>query len=207
MNEWGCDSQQTGHSLKPIEEALSFILERAEPVGETEQVVLAEAQGRVLAQSVSSPINVPPWDNSAMDGYALNSADLQVGSSRLPVTQRIAAGSAGTPLEAGSAARIFTGAPLPPGADTVVIQEACRKDDGFVIVEQIPPPGANIRSAGEDILAGAEILAPGLQLLPQHLGLAASVGISALSVFRRLRVAVFSSGDELVMPGASLGPG
>ncbi|MEN8177124.1 MAG: gephyrin-like molybdotransferase Glp [Pseudomonadota bacterium] len=207
MSDCGCDSRQAGPSLKPIEEALDFLLERAAPVAEIEQAPIATALGRVLAKPVNSLINVPSWNNSAMDGYAVNSADLREDSPRLAISQRIAAGSVGTQLESCAAARIFTGAPVPPGADTVVIQEACRQEDNFVIIEKIPAAGANIREAGEDIKAGDEILAPGLRLMPQHLGLAASVGVSELPVFRRLKVAVFSSGDELVMPGNPLGPG
>ena len=207
MSECGCDAPKAGPKLKPIEEALEFLLDRAVPVSEVEQVPVSQALGRVLAQTVESRIDVPPWDNSAMDGYAVKHADLQGDSPRLAVSQRIPAGSAGSTLVTGSAARIFTGAPIPPGADTVVIQEACRQEDGFVTIQQVPAKGANVRSAGEDIRVGDEVLAAGTRLMPQHLGLAASVGVATLPVLRRLKVAVFSSGDELVMPGGSLGPG
>ncbi len=207
MSECGCDSHQSEPSLKSIEEALDFLLDRVLPLTEIERVPTAEAQGRVLSESVESLCSVPPWSNSAMDGYAVNSADLQVALPRLAISQRIPAGTVGSQLQAGTAARIFTGAPIPPGADTVVIQEACRMDDGFVTIEQLPAKGANIRAAGEDIMTGDEILSAGIKLKPQHLGLAASVGISELPVYRRLKVAVFSSGDELVMPGETLGPG
>jgi molybdopterin molybdotransferase len=207
MSECGCDSPKSGPALKSIEEALEFLLARAKPVAEVEQLPISEALGRVLAEPVTSPIEVPPWNNSAMDGYALNSTDLQGDSPRLPVSQRIPAGSMGSHLEPGTAARIFTGAPVPPGADTVVIQEACEQDGDAVIIRQAPSPGANIRAAGEDIKAGAKILVQGIRLGPQHLGLAASVGVAELSVHRRLKVAVFSSGDELVMPGETLGVG
>ena len=207
MSECGCDSPKSGPALKSIEEALEFLLARVKPVAEVERLPTGEAIGRVLAEPVTSPIEVPPWNNSAMDGYALNSADLQGDSNRLPVSQRIPAGSMGSQLEPGTAARIFTGAPVPPGADTVVIQEACEQDGDAVIIRQAPSPGANIRSAGEDIKAGSGILSQGIRLGPQHLGLAASVGVAEQSVHRRLKVAVFSSGDELVMPGGTLGAG
>lgn len=207
MSECGCDAHQAGPALKPIEEALDFLLERVVPVTEVEKAPTSAALGRVLAEPVKSLINVPPWNNSAMDGYAVKSADLQGESPRLPISQRIPAGAVGTRLAPGTAARIFTGAPIPPGADTVVIQEVCRQDGDFVIIDKAPAAGANIRAAGEDIMAGDEILASGIRLMPQHLGLAASVGVSELPVYRRLKVAVFSSGDELVMPGDNLGPG
>jgi molybdopterin molybdotransferase len=142
-----------------------------------------------------------------MDGYAVRCADLREPGVRLPVSQRIAAGQSGEPLQAGSAARIFTGAPIPAGADAVVIQEVCDAQDGAVLVNETPQPGANIRRAGEDIAQGDVLIAAGTRLQPQHLGLAASVGVARLEVYRRLRVAIFSSGDELVMPGEPLGPG
>lgn len=202
-----CDASGSGQALKTVEEALEFLLAQVKPVNEVEQVPVNQALGRVLARVVISPIDVPPWRNSAMDGYAINSADLPKGTMRFPVSQRIPAGFAGKPLLLGTAARIFTGAPIPAGADTVVIQEDCLQEGDTVIIQHRPQAGANIRAAGEDIRKGQEILVSGLRLGPQHLGLAASVGVSELTVFRRLRVAVFSSGDELVMPGASLGPG
>lgn len=207
MSDCGCDAHHSGPVLKPIEEALDFLLERVKPVTEVEHIRLEEGLGRVLAVPLSSLIDVPPWDNSAMDGYAVNSRDLQSEDVRLPVSQRIPAGCSGQPLAPATAARIFTGAPVPSGADTVVIQEVCETDGESVQIKQAPSPGANIRAAGEDIQAGQEILSAGIRLKPQHLGLAASVGVSELSVFRRLKVAIFSSGDELVMPGGSLGPG
>jgi molybdopterin molybdotransferase len=142
-----------------------------------------------------------------MDGYAVNSADLAGEEPSLTVSQRIAAGYAGTPLEPGTAARIFTGAPVPPNADAVVIQEVCEQQGERVVIKEAVKQGANIRRAGEDIRTGAEILAAGVRLQPQHLALAASVGIDQLPVYRRLKVALFCSGDELVMPGKPLGPG
>ena len=200
-----CDSHHS--SLKPVDEALAYLLQQAVAVTQTEAVALDRALGRVLAEPVKSQVDVPPWDNSAMDGYALRSADLAEEGSQLAIAQRIAAGSVGEPLKPGSAARIFTGAPVPPGADVVVIQENCEAGDGRLTVNESPVAGANIRRAGEDILQGEVILKPGLRLEPQHLGLAASVGVEFLTVYRKLKVALFSSGDELVMPGGRLGPG
>lgn len=204
MADCGCDTYQP--ALKPFDEARDYLLAQARPVSATESLPLEQALGRVLAEPVCSRIDVPPWDNSAMDGYAMNCNDLADGAS-LHVTQRIPAGAAGSPLEPGTAARIFTGAPVPANADAVVMQEVCEVIGDRVRVLEIPKPGANIRRAGEDILHGEEVLARGTRLTPQHLGLAASVGIAELTTYRRLRVAIFSSGDELVMPGGELGPG
>lgn len=210
MDSQNCDcssAEKRGPALKPLEQALELLLSHARQVNEMETVALGAGLGRVLAAPVVSQVDVPPWDNSAMDGYALRSADLAVSGARLPVAQRIPAGGVGEPLAAGTAARIFTGAPVPDGADLVVIQEVCERDGDFVRIREPVRGGANIRCAGEDIRAGQEIITAGTRLQPQHLGLAASVGVAELRVYRRLRVAVFSSGDELVMPGAALGPG
>jgi len=208
MSECGCDAAaHKGPALKSLEEALELLLGHARPVESIETLPLDDALGRVLAGPVVSRVNNPPWDNSAMDGYAVRSEDLQGGNDCLRVAQRIPAGATGGPLEPGTAARIFTGAPVPPGADTVVIQEVCECDGDEVIITRPPQPGANIRRAGEDTREGEEVVAPGTRLGPQHLGLAASVGAGEVTVHRRLRVAVFSSGDELVMPGEPLGPG
>jgi len=205
MTESACTPGASG--LRSYDEALALLLGHARPVLRHEHVALHDALGRVLAAPVVSRIDVPGWDNSAMDGYAVRSADLAGDGPRLRVAQRIAAGTAGAGLEAGTAARIFTGAPVPPGADTVVIQEACERDGDFVSIRQVPKVGANIRRAGEDIRAGADVIAAGTRLGPAHLGLAASVGVAELAVRERLRVALFCSGDELVMPGQPLGPG
>ena len=202
-----CDCGGHGAALKPLEEALALMLGQARVLSDVETVTTLDALDRVLAESCDSPIDVPGWDNSAMDGYALNTADLKVVDNRLTVTQRIPAGSTGQPLAFGEAARIFTGAPVPSGADAVVMQEVCERDGDELIVNQPPAPGANIRRRGEDIAKGSELLQAGERLAPQHLGLAASVGIAELPVFRRLKVAIFSSGDELVMPGGELAPG
>jgi molybdopterin molybdotransferase len=200
-----CDAQAP--RLLTVEEALGILLANARPLAEDERVPTMEGMRRVLAEPVLSTINVPPWDNSAMDGYAVRASDVAQLSGRLRVGQRIPAGTAGRPLEKGTAARIFTGAPIPEGADTVVIQEDCETAGEQVKVPTDIASGANIRRAGEDIAAGAEVVAAGTRLAAQHLGLAASVGVAEIKVFRRLKVAVFSSGDELVMPGRALGPG
>jgi molybdopterin molybdotransferase len=190
------------------EQALEFLLQRARPVEETEEVPLREGLGRVLARGVASRIDVPPWDNSAMDGYAVAARDVPGdGEVRLPVTQRIAAGAPGEPLAPGTAARIFTGAPMPPGADAVVVQEDCEESDGTVRFSGPVGAGENVRPRGNDIGAGTAVLPAGVRLRPQELGLAASVGVARLPVFRRLRVAILATGDELVEPGQSPGPG
>ena len=206
MSDCGCEAV-TELQMKPLEEALELLLSHARAVTGVEVVPLSEANGRVLAESVVSRINMPPWDNSAMDGYAVNSSDLSGSGASLKVSQRIPAGAAPQPLKPGTAARIFTGAPVPENADSVVIQEVCRQDGEQVIVDEIPQSGANIRYAGEDTRAGQEVLEAGTRLGPQHLGLAASVGVDELTVYRRLKVALFSSGDELINPGQPLGPG
>lgn len=206
MSDCGCSSV-TEPSMKPLEEALALLLAHAQAVSEHELVSLAEANGRVLAEPVVSKINMPPWDNSAMDGYAVNRADLKSAPSTLAISQRIPAGAAPQPLAAGTAARIFTGAPVPPDADAVVIQEVCVQEGEQVTINELPEPGANIRYAGEDTRIGQEVLQAGTRLGAQHLGLAASVGAGELVVYRRLKVALFSSGDELINPGKPLGPG
>lgn len=198
----------TKMSLLSFDEALQKLLAAARPVTEIEEVDTVAAAGRTLARAQASGITVPPLDNSAMDGYAVRTADVPAVGTRLPVAQRIPAGSVGTPLKPGTAARIFTGAPVPVDADAVVMQELCEHaGEGVVQVNHVPHPGENIRRAGEDIQSGAEILAAGTRLAPQDIGLAASVGLATLPVFRRLRVAVFFTGDELSMPGEALKPG
>lgn len=192
--------------LMPLDEALSRLLVRATPVLGTESVSTFEADGRVLAQDVVSALTVPPRDNSAMDGYAVRAVDCTVSGAVLTVAQRIPAGSVGTALAAGTAARIFTGAQIPEGADTVVMQEeatALPQDGslGQVRIDVSPPAGQWIRRAGEDVAAGDVVLARGTRLTPAALGLAASVGMDRLQVARRPRVVLLSTGDELVMPG------
>ncbi|MDO9007571.1 MAG: molybdopterin molybdotransferase MoeA, partial [Thiobacillus sp.] len=186
---------------------LDALLERARAVSETQTVAVAAALGRVLAAPQISAITVPPLDNSAMDGYAARMADLTAAGVKLPVSQRIQAGEVGVPLAPGSAARIFTGAPVPPGADAVLMQENCTADGEGVVINQLPRAGENIRRAGEDIQAGAHILAAGTRIGAAEMGLAASVGLAELPVLRRLKVACFFTGDELVTPGQALQPG
>ena len=187
--------------LKPLDVALAELLGFATRLGEVEQVATLDADGRVLAQDLLSALQVPPHDNSAMDGYALRCADLASGAA-LPVTQRLAAGSAAAPLAAGSMARIFTGAPIPVGADAVVMQEDCSlQQDGTVRVQAAVRPGQWIRRAGEDVAQGSVVLHKGERMSPASLGLAASIGMNKLAVARRPRVALLSTGDELVMPG------
>jgi molybdopterin molybdotransferase len=189
------------------EAALERMLAQVGPVQETEWVGVESALGRVLAEPVVSAIDVPAWNNSAMDGYAVRHADLATAGGRLQVAQRIPAGVVGHTLTPGTAARIFTGAPIPDGCDTVVIQELCDAQDGWVQVPTEVTPEANIRRRGEDIRCGSQVIGSGVRLAPQHLGLAASIGEAQVRVFRRLRVAMLCSGDELVLPGTPLGPG
>lgn len=189
------------------QEALAFLLEAASVVDGKETVDVASANGRVLAESVFSGVDVPNADVAAMDGYAVRSQDCAAGNVTLDVTQRIPAGMAGHFLRPGEAARIFTGAPIPEGADAVVMQEDCRVEGNRVTLSCFPGAGDWIRLAGEGMKAGARVLEEGTYLKAQHLGLAASAGCVALSVVRRLRVAFFSTGNEVVVPGASLGPG
>ena len=189
-------------SLLSYAEALQQLLAGGRPLTEIESLATFAATGRVLAAPLVSAIAVPPLDNSSMDGYALRSADVTSPGVSLAVAQRIPAGSVGHSLAPGTAARIFTGAPIPAGADAIVMQEMCAHDgEHRVVVNHVPQPGDWIRRAGQDIRAGAEILGAGTRLSPAQLGLAASVGFAALPVYRRLRVALFSTGDELVMPG------
>lgn len=188
-------------------QALEALMAGVRPLAQTETVDTLEANGRVLAAPVTSGLRVPPADNTSMDGYVMRAADVPAPGTRLPVSQRIPAGHVGTTLAPGTAARIFTGGLIPPGADAVVMQEQCVADGDAVVVNHVPAAGEWIRRAGEDIEAGAEILPAGTRLTPQALGLAASVGQARLDVMRRVRVAVFFTGDELAMPGEPLKPG
>jgi molybdopterin molybdotransferase len=190
-----------------VEQALGQLLRGAQPLADIESVDTLQAAGRVLATAVVSAIDVPPMDNSQMDGYALRTVDVPAIPTTLIVSQRIAAGHPGAPLEPGTAARIFTGAPVPAGADAIVMQEACRAEGNKVTLNEMPARGAWIRRAGMDIAAGQTILEPGTRLRPQDCGLAASIGAAQLTVYRRARIAVFYTGDELVMPGERLPPG
>ncbi|MBS0309241.1 MAG: molybdopterin molybdotransferase MoeA [Proteobacteria bacterium] len=192
-------------------EALDHLLAAARPLAEQESIPTLQANGRVLAVAQGSQLDVPPMDNSQMDGYAVRAADCTSGSARLPVSQRIPAGQVGQTLQHGTAARIFTGAMMPQGADAIVMQEACEvektADGEWVTIKHQPAAGEWVRRRGEDIRAGSTILPAGTRLRAQELGLAASVGLANLPVLRRLRVAVFFTGDELAMPGEELKPG
>lgn len=202
------DPSRVPGRLVTVDQALEFLLERARPLEEVEEVVLAVAHGRVLGRPQVARIDVPRFANSSMDGYAVRWTDAGAsGRHRLRVAQRVAAGEMPAAIGRGEAARIFTGAPLPEGADTVVIQEKCVRDGDSVCFDGPLDRGDNVRPRANDIEAGAEVLAAGTRLRPQEMGLAASVGLARLPVYRRLRVAIFSSGDELVQPGEPLGPG
>ena len=190
--------------LLSVDEALAQLLGAAKPVAEVEEVATLDATGRVLAKPQRSTMDVPPMDNSAMDGYAVRVADA---GKKLKVAQKIMAGSVGKPLEPGTAARIFTGAPIPAGADAVVMQEFVSVSGDEISIEKPPAAGEWVRRAASDIKKGGEILPAGKRLQPQDTGLAASVGIKTLPVFRRIRLGLFFTGDELVMPGEPLAPG
>jgi molybdopterin molybdotransferase len=189
--------------LLPVDEVERIIRQRVTPVAEVETVPLHAADGRVVARDVLAPINLPPFDNSAVDGYAVRHMDLHAkDETRLTVVERVTAGHAAAhALGSGAAVRIFTGAPMPPGADTVFMQEDVRRDGDAVIVPAGLKSGANRRLAGEDVRAGSIALPAGRRLAAQHIALAAAIGLTALDVFRRVRVAVFSTGDEIVEPG------
>lgn len=193
-------------TLLSVDEALEQLLVNAVAIEETENLALPDALGRVLSKTQTAAVDVPPADNSAVDGYALKLSDHQeLGD--LPVHQRIAAGQAPEPLKKGTAARIFTGAAIPPGADTVVMQENTEVHDDHLRILKPPEEGQNIRPAGQDIRAGETVLTAGTRLQPQHLGLLASTGIARVTVRRRPRIAILSTGDELVAPGTPLQPG
>ena len=190
--------------LMPMEEALALLLARVQPLTATESVATFDADRRVLATDLVSALHVPPNDNSSMDGYAVRTADITAPGVVLPVSQRIPAGHFGHVLQPGTCARIFTGAPVPEGADAIVMQEDTREVGGnlhAVHVDVVPAPGQWIRRAGEDVTRGAVVLPRGQRLNPAALGMAASLGLARLDVVARPRVALFSTGDELVMPG------
>lgn len=195
-------------ALLPVEEALARLLAMAEaaPIVERERLPLAQTQGRVLADDLVSTLDLPPWPNSAMDGYALRLADCQ--GEPLPVSQRIFAGQAPEPLKPGTCARIFTGAPVPAGADCVEMQENAQvQADERVLFSEPLSLGQNIRPQGQETTVGETVLVAGTRLGPIEQGLAASLGCADLEVVRPVRVAVLSTGDELVEPGQDLGPG
>lgn len=190
-----------------VEEAVGRLLEQARCLTGAETVALRDSRGRTLAEDLISPLDVPPADNSAMDGYALRHADWQDPRTPLPVSQRITAGLRPEALRPGTAARIFTGAETPAGADAVVMQERCEEANGQVSIAERPAVGANIRLRGQDVRQGQVVLRAGQRLRPQDIGLVASLGLAEVPVFRRLRVAALSTGDELVEPGKPAGPG
>ena len=195
-----------GGKLLTVAEARMLIASGATPVAGTERVGLLEADGRVLAEGLAAPGDLPPFRNSAVDGYAVRLADLDAGRA-MPVVGRLPAGAAPSEaLEPGTARRIFTGAAMPPGADTVFMQEDVELSPAGVRLPAGLKPGANTRPQGEDILAGASALPPGVRLRPQDLALAAALGVTHLAVRRRVRVGLFSTGSELVGPGDGLGP-
>jgi molybdopterin molybdotransferase len=192
--------------LMTVAEAEAMIVSRISPVSETERAALHDARGRVLSNDILSPLNLPPFDNSAVDGYAVRHSDLTAdGVTRLEVADRVQAGSsAKRTIAPGKAIRIFTGAPMPEGADTVFMQEDCTVEDGYVMLPAGLKPGANRRKNGEDVRAGSVVLKAGTRLSAHHIGMAAAVGLTHLDVRRRVRVALFSTGDEVVEPGTPL---
>ena len=190
-----------------VAEAIARLRAAARPLQGVEQVALGQALGRVLATDIVAPMDVPPAANSAMDGYAFRHADAGDPSALYPVSQRIVAGGVPQPLVPGSVARIFTGAGIPPGADTVVMQEDCDAHAQAILIRVLPPPGDNVRPRGQDLRRGARVLAAGRRLLPQDIGLLASLGLATVKLRPRLKVAVASNGDELVELGTELGPG
>ena len=198
-----------GGALLSVDAAEALIAERVPPLAGEETVPLAAALGRVLARDLVAPLPLPPFFNAAVDGYAFRHADLHGdGETRLALSGRLAAGqaAAGGDLAPVSAARIFTGAPMPPGADTVLMQEDARLEPGAVLVPPGLKPGANARPAGEDVAAGAQALPAGRRLRAPEIGLAAALGLAAMPVRRRVRIGVFSTGDELASPGGPLRP-
>lgn len=211
MSDCGCD--YLPGKLMPLQEALCLLLKSAIPVSETEIIPVLDCPGRILANDIKSDFNVPPADNSAMDGYAVRAADLlHAGENGLEISQRICAGETGINLKPGTVARIFTGAPVPEGADAIVMQEYVRQEEGRAIFDASVTQneyaiGRHIRKAGEDIETGQIILRKGKKLRPQDIGLAASVGLAECSVYRQIKVVVFSTGDELCEPGEILEPG
>lgn len=207
MAQLSSDQFAFGGQLLSVEDALARVGEGLRPVAETETVSLLEADGRVLAADLAAPVSLPPFFNSAVDGYAVRFADLTPGQeTRLAVGQRVPAGAEATAARAAEAVRIFTGAPMPEGCDTVFMQEDVRLDGEVVILPPGLSAGANCRPAGEDLPAGELALSAGRLMSPETIALAAALGVTGVDVRRRVRVAVFSTGNEIVSPGAPLGP-
>ncbi len=217
MNNLKTEDHCSSPDLISVEQAIEKILAQASSVApasvgsdsmeQAETVTTLNALNRVLAEDLQSAINVPGYDNSAMDGYAVRSADCQASGAQLTVSQRIPAGQVGSLLTAGTAARIFTGAPIPEGADAVVMQERCEAEDNQVTINVIVKAGDSVRRAGEDIAIGNTVLNAGKRLRPQDMGLLASVGLAEFKVKRKLKVATFFTGDEIVSPGKPLAAG
>ena len=204
MNQ--CDTAKI--HLTSYDSALYALLEKVSPTGIVKDKPLIESLGNVLAQTIQSSIDVPSADNSAMDGYAINTRDIAASAkTRLPIAQRIAAGATGTTLRPGTAARIFTGAAIPPAANAVIMQEQVEVVENSIEFEVKPMAGQNIRLAGNDINRGDTVLSRGCLLRPQELGLAASIGLQVLPVFEKIRVGILFTGNELVEPGEALAPG
>ena len=192
--------------LRPVDEAILDLLDRVKVSQEKELKPLNTALGLYAAENILSPVNVPPADNSAMDGYAVQLASIRA-NDWLKISDRVPAGSVGISMEPGTAARIFTGAPIPEGADTVVMQENCEFEQGRVRILAMPEMGANVRECGQDLLMGSTVVRRGERLTPQLLALLASVGCVEVAVCKPLRIAILSTGDELVEPGGELAPG
>lgn len=198
----------TPRHIPSVDEALEALLSGSIPRMTSQTLPLSDALGRIVAQSLVSSVGVPPVPTSAMDGYALNSQDLSPnGGIRLPVSRRVPAGQTAKPLEPGTAVRLFTGSPVPPGADTVVPQETCTVDEDHLVVEGRVTPGSYIRQAGEDFTRGSTVIARGVRLNAQRLGLAAAAGFAQVTVSSAPRVAVLVTGNELIQPGQPLPPG
>jgi len=192
--------------LRPVEEAIDHLLAKVSRTEQTEIRGLSDALGLYLTEPVISDLDVPPADNSAMDGYAVQLASISE-NQWLEVSARVPAGSVGEEIRSGTAVRIFTGAPIPAGADTVVMQENCEAEENRVRIHELPELGANVRARGQDLKAGATVLQSGERLTAQSLALLASVGCAEVKVFKPLRVAIMSTGDELVEPGGRLAEG
>ncbi|MBT2295835.1 molybdopterin molybdotransferase MoeA [Pseudomonas fluorescens] len=207
MSSGACGSVCESGALMPVDEAIRYLLDQAPLPPPVQRVALDQALGRVLATDIRSPMNLPAWDNSAMDGYALRACDLPAAGGYLTLVGRIAAGQASNkPLQPGQAVRIFTGAPLPPGADTVVPQESCQVEDERVWLPSLNG-GDHVRKEGEEMRQGDLLLRAGKRLRAQELGLLAGAGIARVEVYRPLQVGLLSSGDELREPGEALAPG
>ena len=200
-----CDTHQDG--MMNVDAALERLLQSARPVSDIETVTIIDSLGRVAAASIHSTIDVPGYDNSAMDGYAVRSADVPAAGTRLKITQRIAAGSVGEAVTPGTAARIFTGAPIPPGADAVVMQENCEVEGDELVVQQPVEANLNIRRQGNDMASGQIAIEAGTRIGPQHMSLAAGVGVNDIRVYRKIRAAILYTGDEIIEPGQPLAPG